>query len=257
MPPYNRIAAYGIELEGAWPSEPANAVHDGSIDGLEDYGYMGEVPSPILRSLESVATWIRSNFYEASNDSCGMHVHMSFKNMADYALLMDDIAFQEYILDGLRDWADDNSHISSDHPIYDRLNGINDMCELNWCPSKQATSNCKGPERYNVLNFCYELHSTLEVRVLPAFDDYHSAIDAVETLSRLVNAWLKHKRKRKLKKISMRLVMANRHREKDTLVLSNLRDLDPTGWQRGRVEIVNGTLTVKEESEVTPCASQS
>lgn len=237
MPPYNRIAAYGIELEGAWPSEPRGAVHDGSVEGLEDYGYMGELPSPILRSLDSVATWIRSNFYEASNETCGMHVHMSFKNLADYALLMDSEQFQDYLLDGIRDWADANSHLSSYHPIYKRLDGENDMCELHFMPDVQAESDCKGHERYNVLNFCYELHSTLEIRVLPAFDTVEDAIDAVENLSRLVNAWLKQKRKRKLKKTSMRLVMGKQHREKDTLVLSNIRN-----------------LTVKEETEVIPCA---
>ena len=47
---YNRIAAYGIELEGAWDDEPVGAVHDGSLEGMNyDGRYVGELPSPILR----------------------------------------------------------------------------------------------------------------------------------------------------------------------------------------------------------------
>ena len=248
---YNRIHAYGIELEGAWDDEPMGAVHDGSLEGMSDCDYVGELPSPILYSLDQVAIWVRENFYVKCNETCGMHVHMSFKNLADYALLMDDVAVQEYILDGLGEWASGNSHISSQHPIYSRLAGDNEMCELNFIPEIQAESDCKGHERYNVLNFCYTLHSTLEIRVLPAFDDPYDAIDAIQCLSGLINSWLKMKRPRKLKKTVIKLIMSKTYRNKQTTVLSNLKSSHPLGYSRGEgVTVVNGKINIKSEMEV-------
>lgn len=247
---YNRIAAYGIELEGGWEIEPRGAVHDGSVEGLDHVGFEGELPSPPLRSLDSVATWVRQNFYDECNDSCGMHVHMSFKNLADYALLMDGEEFQDHLLQGIREWADNNSHISSYHPIYKRLDGENDMCELNYCPDTQVIQEGKDSSRYNVLNFCYPLHTTLEIRVLPAFEDSYDAIDAINETSRLVNAWLKRNRKRTLKKTQLRLVMSKVHKESETIVLPAAKTYD---WESGMADTnvnVSGDITIHNETEI-------
>ena len=239
MGAYNRIAAYGIELEGAWDYEPSGAVHDGSIEGcdLEEVGYMGELPSPPLYSLDATAKWIRSYFYNATNETCGMHVHMSFKNLADYALMMDGKAFQDFLMENLYTWAQRN--LGSDHPIFPRLGGDNPMCELNYIPDDQIDKTEKGNERYNVLNFCYALHTTLEIRVLPSFETSDEAVGAVTYLSELVNTWLKGKRKRKLKKTRLDLVMPNKHRERETSIVH------PGGYPYN-----TRTFTIKEESEV-------
>ena len=208
----DRIAKYGIELEGAWDHVPSGSVHDGSVT-LYDYHFVGEIPSPPITLLASLENWIKKNFPIAINESCGMHVHMSFKNTADYALLMDTSAFQDYVLRGL-ELCGHRSGYDSSHVLFDRLEGYNEYCELSFCPDDQVILTQKEHCRYNVLNYCWSLHRTLEVRVLPMFDTSKESYAAVCEVSRLVNEWLKRKRKRKLKKVTEKLVMPSKYREK-------------------------------------------
>jgi len=244
----DRIARYGVELEGAWDYVPENYVHDGSVDIYESYEFIGEIPSPPMTLLSTVDKWITNNYPVFVNESCGMHVHMSFKNLADYALLMDTQTFQIFLLEELDHWGRKYG-LPRHHALFSRLQGDNEFCELSFCPDEQVMLTNKGHERYNVLNFCFSLHKTLEVRVLPAFEHSHEAISAVHEVSRIVNSWLKQKRVRKLPKIVEKLIMGKRYAAKHETRINPVR-ISPIV----HTDIVRGYDSTSQTIEIGPDA---
>src|SRR5690348_9266825 len=89
----NRINLVGIELEGGWNRCPDKKLghfdHDGSVrfepfdkDGdrmpMPQY-YTGEYVSYPM-PVDQIASWLRTTYPEHVNDTCGLHVHMSFHN---------------------------------------------------------------------------------------------------------------------------------------------------------------------------------
>ena len=114
---YKHIAYVGVELEGIWPrdfiSTPSLMLRekhhpwrvrfhgDGSVrlgsrnnpgGWEEDAGRVSlvniEGVSDPLRPHE-VPAWVKWNYPRHVNNSCGMHVHVSFKRTLDYARLME------------------------------------------------------------------------------------------------------------------------------------------------------------------------
>src|ERR1700687_3272177 len=98
------INKIGIELEGRWHKAPRGAKGDPSVkvrcepscneNGRYD-GYTGEVVSEPI-TLATMPAWIRKNWPDHVNFTCGLHVHMSFTNNNFIISRLGDRRFFEY-----------------------------------------------------------------------------------------------------------------------------------------------------------------
>lgn len=213
----NRIDKVGIELEGGWtlPHNPKiRFVNDGSV--FHDHGrlvpppglpgreigvsvYAGEAPSPPLEP-SGINAWMAMAYPQHHNHTCGLHVHMSFANAKHYGLLT-KIDYQDTLLHYLTQWAKHEEATTpgtfpEDHHIWPRLAGLNDFCLAKFWPEKQIPKSRKvyGREevghRYTAVNFCFGVHRTVEIRVLPMFNDVERAKRAVRATLDITNASL-------------------------------------------------------------------
>src|SRR5262245_21175813 len=91
---FKAINKVGIELEGAFANlQPDGQRHyDGSVHVPIPAGvvvnHTGEVVSAPLDTFAQVSDWVTRNYPVVHNQSCGMHVHVSFKAEVDYSRLM-------------------------------------------------------------------------------------------------------------------------------------------------------------------------
>jgi hypothetical protein len=208
MPLIKRV---GVELEGGWDELPdrERLVRDGSVT-IHNADYQGELRSPpsMRRDLPG---WIRRCYPSAVNATCGFHIHLSFKTLGAYMRLM-DVVFRHDLLQALCEWGE-RERIPLGHAFWMRLQGENTYCrveptgeqfqrgfrpnnhqeEERWDPDLQAT--CPHHYRYHMLNFCYAEHGTLEVRVLPMFEDVEQGLSALEVVLDTTEAFLKLKRR--------------------------------------------------------------
>lgn len=94
----NRIHRIGIELEGGWRKVPPGTQigPDGSVQITryqDERLIVGELSSPPL-SLDPKdepiywTTWLKKFYPSHVNETCGMHVHLSFKLALTYERLM-------------------------------------------------------------------------------------------------------------------------------------------------------------------------
>jgi hypothetical protein len=150
-----------------------------------------------------VLRWVYDHNPPFVNDTCGMHVHVSFKRPLDYARLADDSNTLKYINDRLKSWGNATllGKIRPSHPFWVRLEGGNRYCKKEWHADKQMNAHARSNFRYTQLNFCYAEHQTLEVRTLPAFADPMLAADAVYTLVRSIEQYLREMSRPREKRI--------------------------------------------------------
>lgn len=220
----NRIYRVGVELEGGWKKVPKGVelVHDGSIRGLvakkkpvdpdrlrgltpeqqyilvnteamENVLSVGEIPSEVLVP-EAVDGWIKKNYPTHVNESCGLHVHMSFKKALHYSRLMVP-EYPQTILAYMAKWAIDEK-LPTNHPMWQRLKGDSQYCKLDFFPDEQAQQarkvydhSMKG-HRYTVINYCHAKSATIECRLLPMMDTAEQGIRAVNRVLDITNACL-------------------------------------------------------------------
>jgi hypothetical protein len=167
----NRIHRLGIELEGGWVGvPPAPVEHDGSVDVYDVAGrrlVTGEIVSKPMQVTEW-EEWVRAHYPTHCNATCGMHVHMSFRNALTYQRLMTP-EYMDTLLAHLTIWA--RKTLPRNHYIFPRLKGENRYCLKDFMADQQARARNKAQSRYTVVNYCHSLHETVEVRVLPMFED--------------------------------------------------------------------------------------
>jgi hypothetical protein len=194
----NRVALVGVELEGGWvelPKGVAALEHDGSVfNGRIPAGvkYIGELPiGPALPA--GIAELIRVNHPQKVNNTCGMHVHMSFDTLWYYHLLMVP-EYQETILEYLTRWAIEQK-IKESHCIWSRLKGESRYCRKEFWPdaqsgNKRKTHNMDGVgHRYTHVHYCGR-QSTIEIRTLPMMDKVKVGTSAVQRVIDITNACL-------------------------------------------------------------------
>ncbi len=198
----NRISRVGIEVEGGWDPryvpQGVNIEHDGSVQ-IPPNGpirYMnGEIASEPMAPAR-YPLWMKKFYPTAVNETCGLHVHMSFESIRHYASLMIP-EYQETICEYLSRWAKEEG-IAKSHHIWGRLEGKSRFCRKNFWPEMQAKQNRKDHDqeregnRYTLINYCHGLHGTLECRVLPMFDNVETSIHAVKAVLDITNACVLH-----------------------------------------------------------------
>lgn len=231
----NRIERCGIELEGAWlrPPDVVNhlgpwCVRDGSLHfpGLDgspraqvtssallgwtnlpsaefpDLHYppwIGEIPGPPGGlGMDEWEKWMRDRYPQFVNETCGLHVHMSFKYRLNYMRLMRP-EFTTAIIAGLKDWGE-SEKLPATHPLWGRLNNPNhDHCAHTYLgdaqaqvPTKDFRSRGMPHSRYAALNYCWAQHQTLECRLLPMMEKADQAVSAVKAVFHITNTFLSH-----------------------------------------------------------------
>lgn len=205
----NRVALVSVELEGGWKKLPPGVVQledDGSVFGRRrpaGVDYIGELPiGPALPA--GIAELMKINRPDKINDTCGMHVHMSFDNLWHYKVLMEP-EYQASILHYLSKWGKE-ADIPEAHTFWSRIRGESRFCRNEFWPDLQAGTKNKDHNqerrghRYTVVHYCGRLN-TIECRVLPMFGRVSTGISAVHEVIKITNASLyvlgkKHDRKK-------------------------------------------------------------
>jgi hypothetical protein len=212
----NKVALVGVELEGAWVTMPSGVTapeHDGSVyHGKMPPGarYLGEIPTRAVPPA-AIGALINHNYPKYCNETCGLHVHMSFDSLWHYQLLM----VPEYpatMTEYLKRWAK-ASGFKDDHYIWPRLNGKSKYCKNLFYPDLQARTVRKGHdmdipgERYTAIHYCGRLR-TIECRTLPMPKKVSLAISGVHEVIHITNACLmllgkQYPRKKDMVKVSL------------------------------------------------------
>lgn len=155
--------------------------------------HVGELPSDILEPTK-FPLWMKQSYPQVVNNSCGMHVHMSFMNALNYQRLM----IKEYpqtMVAYVTEWAKEEN-LDKNHPIWPRLKGQSRYCQHKFAPDIQATKVRKEYDqqvegnRYSVINYCFNANGTMECRLLPMMDTVEQGIRAVQRVLDITNAAL-------------------------------------------------------------------
>lgn len=170
----------------------------------------GEIPSPILEP-NKVESWMKENYPSHVNDTCGLHVHMSFKSARHYGMLMIP-EYQNTIREYIKQWATEEK-LESSHPIWDRLSGKNEFCKFEFFPDLQASKTHKEynhngeGNRYTAISYRSGEHGTIECRLLPMMSTVELGIRAVNRVLSITNASLLYLREKE-EKVKAELVIA-------------------------------------------------
>lgn len=157
------------------------------------YWQTGELPSE-PRPTHEIATWMRAYYPQHVNDTCGLHVHMSFKSVLHYQRLMTP-AFMWSIVNYVRKWAETEG-LPKTHPIWPRLEGKSRYCKLQFHADLQSQQRAKDHDqqrpgnRYTAINYCFSVHQTIECRLLPMMEGADLGIRAVQNIFDITNAFL-------------------------------------------------------------------
>ena len=160
--------------------------------------------------LVKVPVWIRQFYPKFVNETCGLHVHMSFKSALHYMRLMSP-RYPETITAYMTEWANEE-RLDKDHPIWARLKGNSEYCQPVFDADRQVRKTKKeynhhDPDghRYTMINYCHGTHGTLECRLLPMMETADQAVRAVQRIFDVTNACLveKHREDRVKGEVSM------------------------------------------------------
>jgi hypothetical protein len=200
----NRIRRVGVEVEGAW-NKPMSKIHrDGSVQVYETssqkalHPYIGEIASePIMPA--AIPRWMRVHYPTLVNQTCGLHVHMSFGSKIHYYSQLMDPAYQNTMAHYLKEFGAKLSSKDQDLLI-PRLAGKNECCTLNHWPDEQAKLDKRADRdyydrkrfgnRYTGINYPWRVHGTMECRFLPMFPNVETGIKAAMFVIEITNAVL-------------------------------------------------------------------
>jgi len=147
----------------------------------------GEMVSPPLPPKE-LTQWIRDNYPVKTNTSCGAHRHRSFTHIKYYSILMNR-QFHEYLIRRLKAWGN-KVGVREGSALFRRLNGDVHWCKAMYDGYNQISTSSKEDCRYRIINYCWKLHGTLEIRVLPAFQDVELTVSAHKELGDIMDDYI-------------------------------------------------------------------
>lgn len=197
MDKFPNIDKVGVELEGGWSeNNPDVDVYedlkgDGSVDVNDDDDdnyHNGEMVSPPYSRWASITKFITQNYPDKVNTSCGFHIHISVPSVGYYQALMNK-RFYNHLKYALAVWGRKNKIPKRDYFWY-RLSGKNTYCEDEFRPNVQVMDRSKSGYRYSIVNYCFSLHGTMEIRVLPMFRDPDMSISALHCVLKCVDKYL-------------------------------------------------------------------
>src|SRR5690606_19087235 len=93
---FKRIKKVGVELEGGWDRTiPESIKHDGSVR-VPEARQGGEAASDPLATPTAMENWVLQNYPDHTNQTCGIHVHVSF-NELNYSRIIDPDFYREFL----------------------------------------------------------------------------------------------------------------------------------------------------------------
>lgn len=135
-----------------------------------------------------VNMFLRENYPDEVNDTCGMHVHLSFTNYFDYMTLCDE-KFHDSVLRSLKIFM--TKHNLQDTELPNRMAGVYYAQRQYNGLSQQLDPY--GSDRYTTVNYSsFKKHNTIELRVLPMFDNIEDGIKAIRWYYRFVQRYLQN-----------------------------------------------------------------
>jgi hypothetical protein len=232
----NRINLIGVELEGGWdtPVKGHPIEHDGSVHfGLANrdvidratgltipaqhitpqYG-IGEIVSQPM-PVDKLKAWLKKCYPQHVNDTCGLHLHISFHHKLNYSRLMTP-EYMQTVIRELSVFAD-RENLPPDHMLRNRLNPKHPWtlqhCQHLYLGDKQVLvakkdyhSRGRDYSRYTFINYCDKQHNTIECRGLPMFGgqptldcDVEMAYRSIMVVIDTTNRFLSRIRRRELK----------------------------------------------------------
>jgi len=250
----NRIALCGIELEGGWhePVKYYDIHNDASVkfpapaqkyiidpQTLQKMLWIdpnappmprydkGEIASNAL-TVTQVETFMRHAYPHLVNDTCGLHVHMSFHHKLNYSRVMSK-EYMHFMIGEIRAWGTQNN-IPLDHMLWNRLNPehpwTKQHCAHVFLGDKQVLSkkkdyNSRGTahSRYTFINYPEAMLHTVECRGLPMFEKVDEALSAVMCVLTATNRFLSKIRQREQKVPAQIIERDTSYEEIGTVVL--------------------------------------
>lgn len=193
MPARNRIGKIGLEVEGAWISQPHGMKRDGSVTGSFAAPHVGEMASAPIATLDEAETWLRNYYPQEVNSTCGFHVHVSLNNLYYSRLICDD--FNMKFLSAMEEFYSRFRGEPSFDRFRQRLDGQNRYCQKRFQPEEQlwrmeAYGDHDRTPRYRQLNYCYGRHGTLECRLFPCFESVTHSIEGMKAFIGSINEFL-------------------------------------------------------------------
>ena len=193
------IDKVGIEIEGLWTETGSRRVRtaasqwhmgisgDGSIHtrGCSRGLYANEFQTA-PGYVEAALAQLVAGYPDEVNESCGMHVHVSFLDPTVITQLMTP-EFFAYFRRRWLEWGE-RTGLHPDCEFYSRLEGENQYCRPN--DNRTITDNAHH-DRYFQLNFsAWHEHKTVECRLLPMFQHAAIGVSAVKELLSIYHDWV-------------------------------------------------------------------
>lgn len=154
-------------------------------------GKDGEIVSDPLNPDE-VANWIQTNYPDNMNKTCGIHTHISFNDELSYMMIMKKDFYDKFV-ENLKSFAEKiGIPNKSESEFYRRLGNNEYYCVNRFKPHDQVHvfPTYEG-DRYCFINYGYQTQrKTIEIRVLPCFNDRKYAILCVDEFVRFINDYL-------------------------------------------------------------------
>jgi len=150
----------------------------------ESNNEVGEVASNKLK-VNEVKDFILDNYPNEVNSSCGLHIHLSFKNgKKDYNIISSE-KFYNYFLSEIENWAL-NRNINQGSRFWKRLKG----CQYAKREFNADIQIKEGSDRYTHINYCYSKRKTVEIRLGTMFDNKDISVEYVHKVIEIFNDYL-------------------------------------------------------------------
>ena len=186
LPKIKYIDRIGVEIEGLWHKDIDNTVlrkklhrlkgwtrnydsfiqSDGSIsigNSNPDYDdYEITTPPLDLRNTLKAISMI-TKFLKHTNDTCGFHIHASFKDTNNYLKLTQPDFMTSFVKVMTKTFPETKIRTTNNfcRGTYDTGQEVSTI-------ERQFIDTYKERTRYKAVNFCYGLHKTVEFRLFPA-----------------------------------------------------------------------------------------
>jgi len=203
------IDKIGLEIEGGWICQDGyrggnlvahnqNVIFDRSVrfrrrarnaeeQELDACFVAGEVNSQPFPDFSGVNEFLNLYWPDQTNATCGFHIHASFKDEDYYNMLMHTDFYHKFK-------AELNiiqNKLKLGATTKRRIEGKNRFCKDEWRPLHQKRSDEKyNPFRYAMINFCWNVHRTMEVRVFSSHIPRDKSFNIVKWWVDLINGYL-------------------------------------------------------------------
>jgi len=244
------IDKIGLEVEGGWICQDgyrggnlaANGqaiVFDRSVRfrrrarnmeevALDDTFVAGEINSPAYSTFNEIGQFLNLYWPDQTNASCGFHVHASFKSELFYNALMHNDFYT--LFKGELSRIEQKLKLGA--ITKRRIAGKNRFCKDEWNPERQKRAEEKyHPYRYAMINFCWNVHRTVEVRVFSAHIQMEKSFHLVKWWVDIINRFLETQIKPEVVKQEQERIVPVRRTRPVTRRFADTLSLDPFAEQ--------------------------